>query len=166
MSEPMQARFRLSERDYVKAGALYARPTRRVWIFLVLMLALVLVCLLLGSSRLRFAALGGMLGGLLVGLAIHFVISPWLLKRHYRRYKAIQEEQVVSLHDDYVRYSSPDGESRLAWNKVLKWRHNADYVLVYPMPRLYYVVPTAVAAQGFDVDRLKAVLNQKVGAAK
>ncbi|MBH1965850.1 MAG: YcxB family protein [Comamonadaceae bacterium] len=166
MSEPVQARFRLTERDYVKAGALYARPTRRVWFFLVLLLVLAMVCLLLGSPRLRVAAMGGMLAGLLVGLGMHFVISPWLLRRHYRRYKAIQEEQVVSLHDDYVRFSSPDGESRLAWNKVLKWRHNADYVLIYPMPRLFYVVPTVVAGQGFDVDRLKAVLNQKVGAAK
>src|SRR5690606_25143640 len=156
-------RFHVSERDYVRAGILYARTSGRVRAVLALGLAVLLALAVWGPDGLRSLAIGGALGGVL-GVGAIRLVNPWLLRRHYRQYKGIQQEQTVALLDEGVRFTSADGQGRLPWDKILKWRCNGDYVLVYPMPRLYYLVPVAaVAAQGFDVDRLKAALARHVG---
>ncbi|WP_028605628.1 YcxB family protein [Ottowia thiooxydans] len=165
MTETTQARFRLTERDYVRAGALFSRPTKRQWAGLAQLLVLLLGVAVWGPANLRAAAAGGILGGLVFGLAIYSAIIPWQLRGNYRRYKSIQEEQTVSLHEDGLRFSSVDGQGRLSWDKILKWRYSPNYVLIYPMPRLYYVVPTTVVTQGFDLNRLKTALTQHVGPA-
>lgn len=161
----MQARYRLSEQDYVNAGRLYARLTPRLWLVVAGGLAVLLATMLWGTPRARAAAVGGLAGGLLVAALIRWVVNPWLLRRHYRQYKAIQQEQVLTLLDSGLHIASPDGEVRVGWDKILKWRCGADHVLIYPMPRLYYVVPTAVAQQGFDVQALTSALARHVGPA-
>ena len=161
----MQARFYITERDYVRAGAVFARPTRRFWGALALFVVLGLGLAVWGPHHLRAAVVGGVAGGLIGGAVVRFGVQPWLLRRHYRQYKAIQQEQVVTLRDDGVHFTSADGEARLGWDRILKWRHSPDYVLIYPMPRLYYLVPSTVAAQGFDLERLKDALARHVGPA-
>jgi hypothetical protein len=162
---PVQARYRISEQDYVNAGRLYARLTPRLWLLAAVGLAVLLALIVWGPSRVRQAAAGGLLGGLLVAALIRWVVSPWLLRRHYRQYKTIQQEQTVTLQDWGLHITSVNGESRLAWDRMLKWRQSPDYVLIYIMPRLFHVVPAAVAAQGFDLARLKALLAQHLGPA-
>lgn len=161
----MQARYRLSEQDYVNAGVLFARPTPGLWLLAAAGLAVLLALMLWGQPPLRHAAAGGLAVGLLLAALIRWGLNPWLLRRHYRQYKAIQQEQVLTLLDSGLHLANPDGHAHVGWHQILKWRCNAHYVLVYPMPRLYYVVPTAVAQQGFDLPALTAALARHVGPA-
>lgn len=162
----MQARYRISERDYQRAGALSARATPRAWGAMAALALLLLAVVIWGPPQFRWLALLSLFGGAIGWSAMLYLVNPWLLRRHYRRYKAIQDELVVALLDDGLRFTASSGESRLTWDRIFKWRHDADYVLIYSMPRLYHVVPARVTAQGFDVARLKALLTCHVGPAR
>ena len=158
------ARYEISEQDYVNVGALHARLTPRAWVVLVLAIAVCAAIALWGpSARLRGMALAGMVGGVAGGLLVRWVLTPWQLRRNYRRYPAIREALTVTLTADGVRFDAAGGHSELPWARIYRWRRGADYVLIYLMPRLFHPVPRRLAAQGFDVAALEGALARHVG---
>ena len=159
----MTATFRISEDDYVDAMRLYGRfPRLARWAAIAIAAGLLLTAIF-GSRQVQSGALGGLVGGTLVLLAMRHLFVPMGARRHYRKYKAIQDEFSVELLDDALRIRALHGESRLIWANVLKWRQDDRFVLLYLMPRLFHVLPKSVAAQGFDVAALVERLNQHVG---
>lgn len=159
----MQARFRISEDDYVQASRLYAAMNTKRWTIVAAVVLPVLLLAAFGTFPLRGAAIGGLVGGTVVGLLAHFLITPLMARRNYRNYKTIQGEFNVELQDDGVRYSSSTGTGLVTWDKLLRWRENDRYILLYPMPRLYYIIPRSVADQGFELARLTDLLRRHVG---
>lgn len=159
----MKATYRISEEDYVSAMRLFAELTPRLTI-IYLASALALAALaVFGTPVLRGGATGGLIGGLLVILVGRYVVSPALARKHYRKYKAIHDEFTVELVEDGVRFTSPDSDGKITWAKVLKWRQNEKYLLIYPMPRLFHIIPKSIAAQGFDLQALASELVRHVG---
>jgi hypothetical protein len=88
---------------------------------------------------------------------------PYIARRTYRRYKAIQEPMTIELADEVLRLSSLVGEANLPWRMIVQWRQNNRFVLVYTMPRLFYLVPKSLAQQGFDIQALVQRLAERVG---
>jgi YcxB-like protein len=161
----MTATYRISEEDYVGATRLFAKFTPRIiTIFWVFAWVLILVAVF-GPQALRGGIIGGLIGGISIIFMARYIVSPLLARRHYRRYKAIHEEFTVDLVEGGIRFTSPVGDAKVTWDKVYKWRENEKYVLIYPMPQLYHVVPKSVAAQGFDVQVLTHSLLVHVGKA-
>jgi hypothetical protein len=162
MPEPMQAHYHLTERDYVRAAFLHVKPTPRRWVIITLcFLALTLwPGVLLGDWETAAWLLSG---GAIIVLVRYFVVAPLQLRRDYQRHKTLRRETTVTLLDEAIRFESTIGNSLLTWDVILKWRHNADYVLIYIGPRQYLAVPGTVAAEGFDIERLKAELTRHVG---
>jgi len=164
MSEPMQARFYVTERDYVRAYTLYMGYTHVLYPLIGVILGVCGAALGTKNEIIQVALWAVIAVGLVV--VVHqFLFFPQMLRRDYRVYKLAHQEQTVTLLDDGVRFDAPSGSTMLAWNVIHKWRCSADYVLIYPMPSMYYIVPCTVAADGFDVERLKAELTRHVGAA-
>ena len=161
----MEATFTITERDYVRAMTLFSRITRKgASIYLVIVLALVLAALIL-RHPLSLLAIGALVGGIVGGVSFHFGVTPFMARRHYRKYKAIQEPFTIQLMDDGVRIESADNRGIVKWGKIFKWRQNDSYVLIYLMPRLFYVVPKSVSDSGFNVTSLIEALASKVGKA-
>ena len=159
----MEAKFRVSEIDYVNALKLYGRLTpKMVALYLLIAGALVLIAIF-GSVLLRSGAIGGLIGGGVVAIFGRYVIAPILAKRHYRKYKAIHDEFIIGLSDDGVRIESSNAKGILPWSDILKWRENREFLLLYLMPRLYHIVPKSIAQQGFDIALLVNGLNKNVG---
>ena len=159
----MEAKFRVSEIDYVNALKLYGRLTpKMVALYLLVAGALVLIAIF-GSVLLRSGAIGGLIGGGVVAIFGRYVITPILAKRHYRKYKAIHDEFIIGLSDDGVRIESSNAKGILPWSDILKWRENREFLLLYLMPRLYHIVPKSIARQGFDIALLVNGLNKNVG---
>ncbi|MGB4812805.1 MAG: YcxB family protein [Methylophilaceae bacterium] len=159
----MKATYRISEQDYADTIKLFAKITPRIIIFYLLSVLILIALAVFGSSVLRAGAIGGLIGGLSVIIIGRYIISPILARRHYRKYKAIHEEFTIELIDKGVRFSSSNGDWKIMWDKTHKWRQNENFVLIYPMPRLYYVIPKSVASQGFDLQALTDGLLQHVG---
>ncbi|MDO5624538.1 MAG: YcxB family protein [Pseudomonadota bacterium] len=164
MSPSPRATYRISEADYVAAGALFARWPRSYWRVVRGLLIVAAALMVWNPSGIRGGVIGAIVGAVAGGASIRYLLSPWMQRRHYRQYKAMHGEMTVQQLDDGVLLGSPVGDVHLTWDKVLKWRENARYILIYPMPSLYYLVPRqAVAAQGFDVPALQAALREHVG---
>lgn len=160
----MKATYRISEQDYVDAMKLFAKLTPRIVIIYSLAVLSLATIAVFGSFALRGAAIGGLIGGISVSLIGRYVVSPFLARRHYRKYKAIHEEFEIELVDDGVRFENQNGNSIVTWDKVHKWRQNEVFVLIYPMPRLFYIVPKSLVSQRFDIGALTDKLQQHVGA--
>jgi YcxB-like protein len=159
----MSAKYRVSEDDYVNAMALFGKIT---WAITATLLGLALLLLGLavwGPPSIRGISISGMIGGCVFLVLGRYIFSPWIARRHYRNYKAIQEEFTIEILDDCVHISTADSGGKIKWANIHKWRHNDDYILIFPMPRIYYVVPKSLAASGFDIHLLLAKLTQNVG---
>ncbi|MCU5783329.1 hypothetical protein MA04_02629 [Alcanivorax balearicus MACL04] len=159
----METRYTISEDDYVRAAGLFARPTPRAKVVYALVLAVLVVLALFGPPVVRAGAMGGLIGGGVTFLLLRLLVAPWLSRRHYRSYKAIQEPTTMTLMDAGIRFEAESGTAMVSWDKILKWRHNDRYILIYPMPRLYYIVPKAAAGPGFDPALLIEALSARVG---
>lgn len=159
----MEARFQISERDYVDAMKLHGKlTTKMVIICLVVMGALVLVAIF-GTPLLRSGAIGGLIGGSLVAIFGRYLITPIVAKRHYRNYKAIHDEFAISLQDNGVYLESTNAKGVLPWTDILKWREDETFLLLYLMPRMFHIVPKSLAEQGFNINLLVKNLNENVG---
>lgn len=159
----MPVEYRITEQDYIRAQRLFARATPRGWAAFAVMAAGAALLAVAGGD-LRPAGIGGLIG-IAVVLAISRMLLPWNARRQYRKYKAIQEPLGIELREDGVRFASSQGEGTVVWDHILKWRQDARYVLLYPMPRMFHIVPRSIAAQGFDIDGLIARLEARVGKA-
>ena len=159
----MKANYRISENDYVQANKLYSKLSTKLLItYLALGLVFLLVALF-GPNTISAAATGGLIGAILAVILGRFIVSPILAKTNYRKYKAIQEDFGVELFDDGVCFSSPQGEVKIIWSQIFKWRENDKFILIYPMPRIYHIIPKSVQSDGFDLSALKNFLLKQVG---
>jgi hypothetical protein len=163
MKAPMTATFRISEDDYLAAMKLYARLTPLRLVLVAAIGVLLALAAAFGPPLVQAGAVGGLVGGGSVLLGTRFIVLPLMARRHYRKYKAIQEEFNAEVLDHGLRLTLPNTDHTIVWQNVLKWRHDERFVLLYPMPRLFHIVPKALAAQGFDLKGLLERLNRHVG---
>lgn len=157
----MIAKFRISEDDYAAAIKVSARPSRMRRVLLIVMVVVFSLAAVLAGRALWPLVLAGFIGVGIIVLSI--VLAPLLARRHYRKYKGIQVEFSAELLDNGLRVRSPNGEGTLVWENILKWRQSDRFVLVYPMPRIFHILPKSVAEQGFDLQGLIERLNRHVG---
>jgi hypothetical protein len=163
----MKVEYRITEDDYACAARLHAwrhfismSPNTKLLAFIIVVLAGI------GLWE-RIVSVPGLIFIVLIisilGAINVFVLTPRRARRHYRRYTGIQELITAELTDAGIRFSNSDGEGVLPWPKVLQWRQNTQFVLIYPMPVMYYVVPKSIEREGFDIPLLVQRLVDHVG---
>lgn len=159
----METTYKISEHDYVRAMKLFGKIMPKVAAIYgaaVLVLGLVAV---FGSAAIKGGAIGGLAGGAVVIVLGRFIVNPILARRHYRKYKAIQEPINIKLNEDGIELSTPDGGGLVRWDKIFKWRQDEEYLLIYPMPRMYHIIPKSISKSGFELPVLIQALQEKVG---
>ena len=159
----MKVEYRIREEDYVEAMKLYSRLMPRSLLLYLGITAMLGMLATTGSPLVSSAAIGGLVGGVIAVVLGRYLLVPLLARRHYRNYKANQELFSVELLHEGVRFSSATAEGILHWDKILKWRQNDDYVLIYIMPRLYHIGPKSIETKGFDIAELVRQLKSFVG---
>lgn len=158
----MTAKFRISEDDYAAAIRLTNRLGRMRRALLIVMAVVAVPGVALGGRLMWPVALIGLCACAAL-ILLRLCLMPMLGRRHYRKYKGMQEEFGAELLDTGVRIVSPHVDGTIVWENVLKWRQNERFVLVYPMPQLFHILPKSVAEQGFDLPGLLERLNRHVG---
>jgi hypothetical protein len=178
MTAGTTASYRITEGDYVGAGKLALQFQYKL---LILLTAIVFIILPSIEPVVLPAAAGTALGleaivrhfaSLVIPAAVWLVVFilgmrhigfPYVWRRNYRKTKGIQDEIQVSLSDKGVQFKYASGESRLTWDRILQWRKNERYILLYPAPNCYHIIPKAGAAGGFDFALLESRLEQHIG---
>jgi len=159
----MESTYTITEHDYVRAMKLFSRVTLKMAGIYAIAIVCFFMAIIFGSPVIASGAIGGLIGGFVVIVIGRLVINPLMAKRHYNKYKAIQEPITVRLMDEGVVFSTTDGSGMIKWENIYKWRQNDSYLLIYPMPRLYHIIPKSISESGFDLSRLVETLQAKVG---
>jgi hypothetical protein len=109
---------------------------------------------------------GIVLGGAALAILLAFLLFvrvPNRARKLYRQYKDIEEPITLELMDAGVKFSNSDVVGILRWSKILQWRQNDRFILIYSMPNLFHVVPKSIAREGFDIALLIQRLVEHVG---
>ncbi len=159
----MEATYIISEEDYVRAMRLYSKITPKIAAISGIIIIVLLIASVCGTEVIKGGAIGGLIGGAVVAILGRYLVNPILARRQYRKYKAIQEPITIKLKDEGVRFSNSDGEVLVRWEKILKWRQNDEYLLIYLMPRMYHAIPKSVAKSGYELSPLISSLRDRVG---
>jgi len=159
----MEAEYTISENDYLRAMKLYAKITPKVAASYILAVAVLAIVALFGPMAVKAGVAGGLIGGAFVIVVGRFFIGPFITRRNYRKYKAIHEPIHVQLKEEGVAFSTVDASGVVRWEKIFKWRQNEHFLLIYPMPRLFHIIPKSIANSGFDLSSLINILESKVG---
>jgi hypothetical protein len=159
----MIAKYRITRDDYIKAARLFRKFTpRRIFAYLAVTLLLLIIAFL-GPDFVREGIIGGLIGGAIASLVIRYLLFPYLTKRNYRKYKAMHDEFSLQIEENGLRFGSSTGEGLVKWDTIYKWRQNDEYILIYPMPRLYHIIPKAIGKDGFDIQAVAESLCRNVG---
>ncbi|MCK5034476.1 MAG: YcxB family protein [Candidatus Sabulitectum sp.] len=159
----METTYTITEDDYAGAMKLFHKITPgKATVYAIVTMALILTAFS-GLEIISAGASGGLIGIFLLLVPGRLIAMPFLAKRQYRKYKAIQEPVTVQLTDEGVNFTTADGGGIIRWEKLLKWRQNEKYILIYPMPKLFHIIPVRVADSGFDIQALVKLLESRVG---
>jgi len=155
------------KRDDCRAMLLNERPTQLAVPFVNGFMIIIIIPAVEGDWGVAVLFIGIWIAFLLAWLASVYFQS----RDEYRRNRLIDDEIEMAGKDYGVRLTFPmnfsNGESRpvgfLAWDKFRKWRYSADYVLIYIESDIFFVVPCALAQQGFDIDGFKDMPTRHLG---
>lgn len=151
--------------EYIRANNLYGSPSRRIILLYGLVITGLVVTALAGDHQTRFIALGALAGGVVGHYAFARLLGPWLVRRNYRKYPLMQKPFFVRTEPDGITFRTENGTTVVAWKDILKWRENAEFILLYVAPNRYHIVPKQLAAAGLDLSALTRILRDTVGKA-
>lgn len=161
----MNIEFQITRDEYVSAGLLNGEVRGRVRILHRLIDAVLIVAALVllhfGAYVISAGLIGAAIGANLIPYLFRFLFVPWYLKRHYRKYPLIHKPLSISVVDEGIKFKSSGGEGLVLWHEIHKWREGKDMVLVYPAPRIYYLIPKRAA----ELTPLLEALSTNVGKA-
>jgi hypothetical protein len=160
----IKAKYTISKQVYLDSQKLYVKISSKAAKGLILF-AVIVAMMGFWWVPSRAILLGGLIGGGISGAFFYYVVLPRQARHYYQKYKAIQEEFEIELFEEGLNLSSRNGSWLVRWDQAIKWREDAQFVLIYPMPRLYHIVPKQIASQGFDIELLRSKLTTHLGAA-
>lgn len=167
MSEPTLTPYRISEQDYLRSsrlgGRLRARHRTLLLAGLLVLVAMAVYALKIGDQATAYPLVGGIGGGVLAALAVRLLLQPMLMRRQYRRYALMQQEQKVGFAPEGLHFQSGVGQAVVHWGNFHGWRENDEFLVLFIAPRVFYVLPKRIAEAGFPLEALRATLAQEVG---
>jgi hypothetical protein len=131
-------------------------------IYALAFVALVIVALLTDSPTLRIGAIGAIVGGILGDIVVRKIYAPYQTRKQYKSYKAAQEPTTVRSSEDGLYFTASIGDAKINWDRILKWREDSNFVLIYQAPQIYHIIPKRVGAFAIEVSKL---LSRNVGSA-
>jgi len=163
----MMAQYRITEDDYASANRFHAWRQPLARSLQTALIGIVTIGALLGIANFAHLTIGLVvamgLGGAIGSAFGMFMHTSWRARRHYRQSKAVQELITAELTEAGINFSPADGAASLQWSKIFQWRQNNRFIMIYPMPILFYLVPKSIAQQGFDIPLLPQRLAEHVG---
>jgi len=159
----LEASFTLTEEEYIRANKLFTRLSRKsLVIYGVVGVSLAIIAFLADSLVLRLGAIGAIFGGIIGDQFVRKIYAPRQTRKQFRIYKAIQEPVHVSKQSDGLVFENSMGNSKINWDRIVKWREDQDLLLIYQAPQVYHIIPKRIGELASDISK---ALTEKTGAA-
>ncbi|QYZ67004.1 MAG: hypothetical protein OI74_09190 [Gammaproteobacteria bacterium (ex Lamellibrachia satsuma)] len=156
----MEATYKISEKDYVKASQLYSQLEKPAKLrYSVAIPILLVVSVISDSSTLKYACIFAIIGGILGHLIQQHLYIPWNAKKIYKKHKTAHEQIAVKSTDEGIIFKSANGKGMLHWKDICYWKESSELVLVYQAPNLYHIIPSHIENQGFDLGNVRELLK-------
>ena len=159
----MKTKYKISEQDYLQATKLFLKLSKRQLINHIIAGILLLFVAYIGHGVVRHGAIGAILGASIFSMLLRYIFHPIIARRNYRNYPAIKQEFEIELEESGIKISAETGQSNIKWENIIKWREGEKYILIYPMPSLFHIIPKSLEKSGFEISKLKEYLQQQVG---
>jgi YcxB-like protein len=150
MSSPVPIKYRITEDDYASAVRFHAwrgfiaRPSTTTLV--AGGITVVLLGFILWTEPLLLAPLAFVVAVFAILVAFGLLVRvPNRARQHYRQYKGMDEPLTVELTDAGLKFSNADAEGTVPWSKILQWRQNDRFILIYRMPIMFHIVPKSIA---------------------
>lgn len=155
--------IQIREEDYMAANMLHGGRSLAAIMVLGLILGGMGVLLYVTSKGQNSQTM--LLGFALVAIPClqRFVLLPRRLKNIYRQQKDLQRPFAFDWTEAGYTLESDHGNSRVPWSDVVRWREGEQVFIIYRSDVLFNLVPKRDLGAA-ELDRLRAVLIQKVGA--
>ena len=160
----MDIQYNITEKDYINSIKLSAVATKKQFRWLGIGGFVLLLFALFGPESIKGIGYFGLIGGVVGYLLTLHVISPWQAKLSYRAYKIIQDTITLTLEEDGYTLETVNGTHEMKWEDLLRWREDENIVLVYFGPKMFHTMPKRIAGLGFDLERFRNLLQEKLGA--
>jgi hypothetical protein len=159
----MKVELRITEDDYAKAAQFHEWPQVLRWPSAVMqILAVIFAAWASPPDAAHIVRVLAILWAVLAAVLM-YVIVPYPPPPDVPAIQSYPGAKSLELADEGLRLGSVGDEAILPWRMIFQWRQNNQFVLIYAMPRLFYLVPKSVAQQGFDISLLVQRLAEQVG---
>jgi|GEM_PF-1243241 len=151
----LQGHYELS--DFKKAQSLHARGGKlSTWsgygvVGMIAGLTLLGVVLaLLGRFPWEFVTLPILL--VIVWVFFQFVLIPYQLGRVFKHQKGLSAPFEIELTDEEFHFRNEFGDSRIPWGNFVKWKENAELLLLYRSNAAFHLLPKRLFPSGQAAD--------------
>ena len=94
----------------------------------------------------------------------YFILLPASIKKMYSQAKALHEPIEMTVGQDGLAATGPNGEGTIPWTHVHRWRESRHVLLIYFSDELYHVVPKRCLDHSQE-EILRTALLKNVGPA-
>jgi hypothetical protein len=158
----LQGQYELS--DFKKAQSLHARGGKlSTWVgyAVIGMIAVItltgIVLALLGRFPWEFVTLPILL--LAVWAFFQFVLIPYQLGRVFKQQKDLSAPFEIELTDEEFHFWNEFGSSRIPWGDFVKWKENAELLLLYRSDAAFHLLPKRLFPSGQAADYVMSHLR-------
>jgi hypothetical protein len=162
--------FQLNEDDYVDAQQTHLRKSLRglsgilpaIFALMALLGIIGLVFWLIQPSNEMGRQLAPMSGFVVLVITMGFYVRSGLLyRRQFRKIKALQRPMQMAFDNDEIVYTSPTAQAKILWSAFEDWRESKNSFLLYPQPRMFYIVPKR-AIQADQIPAFRSILEARI----
>jgi len=81
-----------------------------------------------------------------------FVLIPYQLGRAFKQQKDLSAPFEIELTDEEFYFRNEFGNSRMPWGNFVKWKENADLLLLYRSEAAFHLLPKRLFSSGGEAD--------------
>ena len=159
----MQTAVDINQNDYLQASFLSLRASqfRYIWPIRGVVLAIYggVIYYFLHSLLVTLAFVGLMLVLILV---MNYGVVYYRVKKEFSQHKLIQQGYTFEFDAQGCRLETVHGFTKYDWQDLLKWASNSKSIIIYPAPRVFYIIPKRLNSDEFDIQLLESYLMKQL----
>jgi ABC-type bacteriocin/lantibiotic exporter with double-glycine peptidase domain len=95
-------------------------------------------------------------------LVMNYGVVYYRVKKEFLQHKLIQQGYTFEFDAQGCRLETISGFAKYDWQDLLKWASNSKFIIIYPAPRMFHIIPKRLNSDEFDIQLLESYLMKQV----